>query len=135
MKTLAIATLLALGATPAAAGGFSFGFGFHKKGKSVSVQIGNSHSRGHKQAHRHGKVWVPGHYDTVSRQVWVPGRKRRVWQAAEIGYRYDRCGRRVSYVVRPAGFRVVRRPGHYVTRYEKVWVPGHFEKRGRRRHR
>ncbi len=32
MKTLAIATLLALGATPAAAGGFSFDFGFGYQG-------------------------------------------------------------------------------------------------------
>jgi hypothetical protein len=109
-------------AIPAAADDFSIGFGYRNGGR---WSIGFGYSSGHDRRVVNQR-WVPGHYETVSRQVWVPGACEQVWQPAQYRWAYDRCGRRVQVLVRPAGYVTVERPGHYQTVCEQVWVPGHY---------
>jgi len=142
MKPLLIASLLALAAPAADAGDvkFRFGFGKHRHGKSVRVGFeyrdGHRHRRGHRYRHRHRqrdcyceRVWIPGCYERVARRVWVPGCRQRVFRPAVYRYRYDACGRRVRYCVRPAGWHWVTTRGHWETRYVRVHRPGHWEYR------
>jgi len=74
-------------------------------------------------------VWVPGYWETVKRRVHVPGYWEKVWHGPEYGYRYDRCGRRYRYVVRPGHYDRVWVPGRYEVRYERVWRPGYWRRR------
>jgi len=130
MKPLILTALLALAAPQAAAGDLSFGFGFgHHDGNSdVRVRIGyRGAHRPHPRPRVHVRqVWVAGHYDTVNRQVWVPGYTRKVWQPALYGWRTE-CGMRIRYMIRAAGYTYITVPGHYETTTERVWVPGHYE--------
>src|SRR5215203_4364266 len=102
---LPIAAVLLAGATPAEAQG-SIGFGFSKFGKHSAFGVGFSAPL---YSHRPYYVepvrcWVPGHYETVAQQVWVPGCVKRVWCEPV----YDTC-------VDPYGntTRVLVRQGHY----------------------
>ena len=72
-------------------------------------------------------VWIPGHEEHVARQVWVPGRTRQEWVPAQIETRFDWCGRPFTVCVRPGHWRTVCEPGRYETRYETIWVPGHWQ--------
>ena len=64
-----------------------------------------------------------GHYETRYERVWVPGTTRQEWHAAEYGFRYDPCGRRVRFLVRAGHYDTVRIPGRYEQRAVQVWVP------------
>lgn len=125
MKPILLLSLVGALSAPAAAGDVSFGFGF-REGRGVSVAFGYSE---HKHRHRAPVVhrkWVPGHYETVERQVYVPGTCEQVWQPAQYEWRYDHCGNRVRVLVRQAGYVHVERPGYYRTVCEQVWVPGRY---------
>jgi hypothetical protein len=142
MKALAIASLLALAVPQADAGdvGFRIGFSIQHKGVRVDVGVGKRapapaprpHQRPRRAVQR---VWVPGHYEIVRTRVWVPAYTHKVLRPAEYAYRWDRCGQRVRYVVRPAHWETVRVAGHWDYRSQKVWRPGHFEVSPRARHR
>jgi hypothetical protein len=120
MKPILLLSLMGALAAPAAAGDVSFGFGFGHghRGNRISVAIGYN---GHRH---HDRVWVPGHYETVVKKVWVSGGCERVWQPAQYGWRYDHCGRRVQVLLRPAGYVTVHSAGHWERVTERVWVPG-----------
>ena len=77
------------------------------------------------------RVWVPGHYEHVSRKVFVPARSERVWIDPLYETRIRSCGTRVRVLVRAGYWKEVCQPAHYVTRSEKVWIPGRFEWKGR----
>ncbi|MHC4971822.1 MAG: hypothetical protein ACYTG3_05785 [Planctomycetota bacterium] len=148
MKALALASLLALAAPAADAGdvGFRIDFGIQHKGVRVRVGVGKP-ARGVKHApapaprpkyrhrHRQRRVWVPGHYEIVRTKVWVPAYTHKVRRPAEYGYRRDRCGFRVRYVVRPAHWETIHVAGHWDYRSQKVWRPGYYKVSPRARHR
>jgi hypothetical protein len=118
MRSILLLSLVGALSAPAAAGDISFGFGYRDGGRQgVAVRFG--YSNGHRQ-------YVPGHYETVRRQVWVAGACEQIWQPAQYGWRHDHCGHRVRYLIRAAGYVTVQRPGHYDTVCEQVWVPGHY---------
>ena len=125
MRPILLLSLVGALSAPAAAGDISFGFGF-REGKGVSVAFGYSEHKHRRHAPVVHRKWVPGHYETVHRQVWVPGACEQVWQPAQYEWRYDHCGRRVRVLVREAGYVTVERPGHYETVCEQVWVPGRY---------
>jgi hypothetical protein len=140
MKALVLASLLALAAPQAAAGDSGFRFGLKVKHKGVSVNVGvGKHAPKPKQVtrrrHRHNRVWVPGHYETVQSKVWVPAYTHKVRRPAQYGYRRDRCGYRVRYIVRPAHWKTVRVAAHWDYRSQTVWRPGRYEVSQRARHR
>ena len=68
--------------------------------------------------------WVPGHYETVCRPVYVEGCEDRVWAPARYGWMRDRYGRTFWGCIEPGRFVVTRRPGHYENRDVRVWVEG-----------
>ena len=75
------------------------------------------------------RVWVPGHYETVSKRVFVPGPVKREWVAPVYEWRWGSCGLR--YVcVRSGYWRSVQLPGHYEIRQERVYEPGRWVARG-----
>lgn len=100
-----------------------------RKGKlSVRVELGVPAARPH-----HGYAapplpprWVPGHYQSVTRKVWVPGATRREWRPPVHEIRFDPCGRKVRVLVRPGHWVHVAQPGHHELRVEQVWVPGRW---------
>jgi hypothetical protein len=126
MRPILLLSLVGALSAPAAAGDVTFGFGY-RDGGGVSVAFGYSdHKHKHRQyGHAHRK-WVPGHYETVHRQVWVPGTCEQVWQPAEYRWQTDHCGHRVRVCVRQAGYVTVERPGYYKTVCDQVWVPGRY---------
>ncbi|MHC4819871.1 MAG: hypothetical protein ACYTF8_17640 [Planctomycetota bacterium] len=147
MKALALASLLALVAPAADAGdvGFRIGFGIQHKGVRVNIGVGK-HAPApapaprqkvrHRHRHRHHhRVWVPGQYEIVRTRVWVPAYTHKVRRPAQYGYRRDRCGYRVRYVVRHAHWETVHVPGHWDYRSQKVWRPGYYKVKPRARHR
>jgi len=72
------------------------------------------------------RVWVPGCYDTVVRRVWVPERFERLWIEPVYAEHVDACGNVVRVMIRAGCWQEVLRPGHFETRSERVWVPGHW---------
>jgi hypothetical protein len=130
MRPILLLSLVGALSAPAAAGDISIGFGY-SDGHGISVGFGyrdrdGDHHRGHGHRHVVNRKWVPGHYETVHRQVYVPGRCEQVWQPAEYRWTRDHCGRRVRVLVRKAGYVTVERPGYYKTVCEQVWVPGQY---------
>lgn len=118
MRPILLLSLVGALSAPAAADDFSFGFGYRNGGRTrIAVRFGHTDS--------HVK-WVPGHYETVSKQVWIAGGCEQVWQPAQYGWQYDHCGRRVRVLLRPAGYVTVQTPGHWQCVQETVWVPGRY---------
>jgi hypothetical protein len=68
--------------------------------------------------------WVPGHYETVCRPVYVAGCEERAWVPARYGWMRDPYGRAFWGCVEPGRFVRTRRPGHYENRDVRVWVAG-----------
>jgi len=130
MKPLLIASLLALATPQANAGDIDLGFGFGFHNRHVNVALGfRTHHRHHRyrRAYRCTRYWVPGHYEVVERRVYVPGYQRRIYEPARYGFRIDACGFRVRYRIRAGGYRIIRTPGHYEIRRERVYYPGYYE--------
>lgn len=81
------------------------------------------------RSYSHSRVWVPGHYETVRQQVWVPGSCERVWVPPVFELRHDGCGRALRVMVRAGCWETVQHPGHYQERCASVWRPGHWAPR------
>ncbi len=131
----------ALLAAPAAAQGFwgSIGFGHHGRRAHVQADYGHGGHYGHGGygGGRHGgydrcetRVFVPGCYETVAQQVWVPGRVSQVWCEAVYDTCYDACGRPYRRCVSQGYWKSVQSPGCYETRYVQVWREGYWTTRG-----
>ena len=70
------------------------------------------------------RSWVPGHYEQVARQVWVPARTERIWIEPVYELRCDRYGNQVRVLVRAGYWDEICHPGYYETRYVRTWIPG-----------
>jgi len=95
--------------------------------------ISASYSRGvtpsYTRDYSSSRVWVPGHFESVSRRVYVPGPVRREWVEPVFEWRFDLCGARFV-CARDGYWRTVQLPGHYEVRCERVWRPGGWVTRG-----
>ena len=80
-----------------------------------------------------GRYWVEGCYVDRRQRVWIDGYDERVWQEPVYDYRVDECGRTVRVLVRAGCWTTVSHPGYYDWRTTKVWQPGHWSYRNRRR--
>ena len=95
----------------------------------VSASVHSSAYGSYTRSYSSSRVWVPGHYESVSRQVFVPGPTRRVWVEPVHEWRLGALGFR--YVCIRAGYwKTIQLPGRYETRCERVYVPGHWVARG-----
>ena len=63
------------------------------------------------------KEWVPGHFE----REWVPPVCDRVWVATPYS------GHWREVVVQPGQYTKVWRPGYYIDRVEREWIPAHWE--------
>lgn len=110
---------------------------------SINVSFGGGRDYGSRQSNgRYGRVvrttrsnrvecapprqWVPGHYDWVEEQIWVPGRTRREWVPAVYETRYDDCGNPYRVLVCAGYYHTVQEPGYYRTQRRKVWHDGYW---------
>ncbi|HEX5135347.1 MAG TPA: hypothetical protein VFY93_00110 [Planctomycetota bacterium] len=105
--------LLGALAVPAAA---DVDFGFRRKDRPHVIGFGTR-----SPVRRDGTL---GHYRIVCTNVWVPGRRERVWRPARYGWCRGPRGILVRRLVRAAGYVTVFAPGHYETIRTRVWVPG-----------
>lgn len=72
------------------------------------------------------EVWVPGHYETHSEQVWVQGDREKVWVPPAYKTVWDGC-RYIRVICAPGHYDVISHPGHYECSEVQVWVRGHYE--------
>lgn len=82
------------------------------------------HSHQHR-GHGHRGHSHSGYFRTVRERVYVPGYHEWVDCPAEYGFRYDSCGVRIRFVVRPACRERVWVPGRWEYQNRRVWVPAH----------
>ena len=132
---------LALGAAaPAHAGDLSLGvvLGGHHGGVQLSYGEGHGYHGGRgpvvagyapRAYCPPARVFVPGHYATVEREVWVPAFREKVWVEPVYTTRYDPCGRPLRVLACDGRWTVRVVPGHYERRCERVWVPAGYEAR------
>ena len=87
--------------------------------------------RTYRVSHRPHRIWIAGHYETVTKKVWVPGYHekvcvppvtRRVW----VSGRYGR-GHWEEEIIRPGRYKRVWREGYYEYRDVEVWVDGYWQ--------
>lgn len=145
-RLLLAAAAFVAAAAPTAAQGFGVSFQRHGRHGDVSIgfETGRRHGgydrgyeRGYGHGHGHGRgpvgcndrVWVPGCYETVAQQVWVPGRVRQVWCEAVYDTCYDACGRPYRRCVSQGYWKTIQEPGCYETRYVQVWREGYWASR------
>lgn len=117
MRALALTTLLALAAPAARAGNFDIDLGIFLGG------------HGRYQERRNDCVerrWEPGHYETVSREVCIPGHYESRYVPAVYQWRGDACGRRYRVMVRCGGYERFWVPARTEMVCEEVWVPGRW---------
>ncbi|MDZ4774877.1 MAG: hypothetical protein SGI72_17270 [Planctomycetota bacterium] len=108
------------------------GIQFKKKHVSFGLTIGNAHAPRHYDARPIGyerREWIPSHYETVSEQVFVPGREERVFVPARYEWRHDSCGRPFQVLACAAHYETRCTPGHYATVTRRVWVEGGWRMR------
>jgi len=132
LSILPVAIVILVASSSAQAQG-SFGFGFTKFGKHSAVSVG--FNSGFYPRHGGGVVvvdplpgrcWVPGHFETVCREVFVPGCERRVYVDPVYDTCTDPCGNVTRTIIREGYFKVVRDAGHFETVCSQVWVPGFY---------
>ena len=148
MRPLLAALVVASVAPATQAGDLQLGAQYAGGKGKVTIQVGHGYGKGlvlgsKHRAHRQRRVaaqscdlhrrcipqkqYVPGHYETVERKVWVPESKQKVWIPACYETRYDPCGLPYQVMVSPGRWDVVCTPGYFETRCEQVWVPGCFK--------
>ena len=117
--------LAALCAPMSRADGFGISFGgmIHQGAFGIGISTGPLWSPAPCPPRR----WVPGHYETVIRPVFVAGCDERVWVPAEYGWVRTRWGRAVWTCTSPGYYGMIRRPGRYENREFRVWVDGSWQ--------
>lgn len=120
LKTLLLATAAAAALLAPAAKAQVFSFGIGKPGKFAAYV-----NFGHPQPPP--RAWVPGHYETVKQQVWVPGCSHREYVQPCWETRYDCWHRPYTVMVRPGYWKTIQDPGHYELRAVQVWIGGHWQ--------
>jgi hypothetical protein len=134
LTLLVLPLLLAFAAPSAAAQEFTIGFGKHGHHGSIGVSAGIFLGAPVcAPIHCAPKpIWIPGHYQIVERQVFVPGCTRKVFVPATYENRVwrDYCGQ--IQVVRvqtcPATWRIVQDPGRWQCVAERIWIEGSWTK-------
>lgn len=71
-------------------------------------------------------VWVPGHYEWRTQQVWIEPTWTTEYVPPVYQYGYE-GSRQVRILVREGYYRRVQIPGHYETRQVQVWVEGYWQ--------
>ncbi|MFC2140175.1 hypothetical protein ACFLQ1_00475 [Candidatus Auribacterota bacterium] len=97
----------------------------------------NSHSYTTYTPAASANYWVPGHYDAIEEEVWVPEVTCKTWIQPEYAWQWH-YGRRIKYLVRDGYYTYQTLPGHYEIQCKgKRWVKGYWTKRHRnkRHHR
>lgn len=124
MKTMIAAVAAVLFCTALADGqGISFSFGKHGKHKSVGVSVGIPLGHhGHVHSNSCQRL-VPGHYEIVREQVFVPGPVRQVWVEPVYRTVYDCHGHPHQEVVAHGHWETIQEPGRYELQDRKIWVP------------
>ncbi|MEW6073978.1 MAG: hypothetical protein AB1726_15460 [Planctomycetota bacterium] len=69
------------------------------------------------------RVWIPGHYEWVGEEVWVPGWTEVIWVEPVYEWRVF-LGCRFRLLVRAGHWSEIHHPGHFETRRVQVWRPG-----------
>lgn len=120
----ALFVLLTAGAASAQAG-IVFEFGKHKKHSHVGVGIGIPlPGPTHHHVHTHYcRRYVPGHYDIVREQVWVPGCTHQIYVEAVYRTEFDHFGRAYQVLVTPAHYQTIQDQGRYDWVERKIWIP------------
>lgn len=128
-RTLLPLALATLCAPVARADGFGISFGglFHHGTFGIGVTTGPLWCPAPAPAPCPPTRWVPGHYETVIRPVYVAGCEERIWVPAEYAWVQTRWGRPVWACRNPGHYEVVRRPGRYENREMRVWVEGSWQ--------
>ncbi len=72
------------------------------------------------------RIWVPGHYELVMKQVWVPGWTEKIWVEPVYEWRDDYRRGPYRVLIRPGHWRDVYHPGHYEMQRVRVWRPGYW---------
>ena len=91
----------------------------HSNHKSYSYGGSSHYSSYNRSSHGHSG----GHYEYVSRRVWVPGCSTRVWIPARYEYRRQSCGRVVRVCVSHGRYDTRYSQGRYEYRQVKVYRP------------
>ncbi|MHC4408124.1 MAG: hypothetical protein ACYS0E_00925 [Planctomycetota bacterium] len=129
LKTILLTAAIAGMAPAADAGDIKVRFGLDSRGH-IRVGVGLRSGRDHRNRHevRHvDREWIPGHTDRVAYRVWVPARTERVLHHAEYRTRRLPCGRTERVLVSRRHYDTRIIPGHYVTRYRRVYHPGRWK--------
>ena len=104
--------------------------GRHDRGRYDNDRGRHGHDRG-RVTIRVGTIphrrWVPGHYETRTREIRLPDRHERVWVPDCYEVRVDRYGRRFQVLAAPGHYEVRRVPGRVICETYRVWIPGHWE--------
>ena len=131
-------SLLALGISAVIAPSSSadgFGISYTKQSKHGALSLGYStgaiapvYPQPCAPPHCPPRYWVPAHYETVHRQVFVAGCPRTVWVDPVYEFRRDAWGRTYPVCVASGRYEVVHDGGRYETRPFQVWVAGHWSR-------
>jgi hypothetical protein len=133
-----IATFFAATSSQAFGQRTSIGIGFNKIGKSSSLRVGIGIGGVIRHGgHGHGgglvivdpypaRCWVPGYYQTVCEQVWVPGCETQVWCEPVYQTICDPCCPPRQVLVTAGFYKTVVTAGRFETRHRQVWVPGFY---------
>ena len=70
------------------------------------------------------RVWVPGHFESRWKDVWIAGATHDVWVPAQYEWRWASFARPYRVCIRAGYWRAVTDPGHYESRNVQVWIPG-----------
>jgi len=93
-----------------------------------NIAVGEPHpGQHHHHGHRHGKYchFVPGHYETIYQQVWVPGHYRQDYVPPV--YKQKRVHGVTFTIMVSNGYHTkVWVPGHYTTKTRQVWRDGYW---------
>ncbi|TDJ74581.1 MAG: hypothetical protein E2O39_04710 [Planctomycetota bacterium] len=109
--------------------GLSVAYGSHGYG---SPRYGTSH--GYRAYASPSCFFVPGRYETVKEQVWVPGHSLRVWIQPEFHVWTDHHGVLQRNRIAGGVWQTVPGHGHWKTLHKQVWVPGNWQCSGGHHH-
>jgi len=102
---------------------FRLGFGIHAP-RPVEVYGGAEMRHGRPPMRHHRCDYVPGHYETRTVEVWVPGCWREEWVPPVYREIYTRGGTCTRILVRPATLNRIWIPGRCELQTTSIWVPG-----------
>ena len=129
---LALPVLAAVLAFAPSASAQELGIAFKKKHVSIGLTVGDRCTPMHSAPVCYSprpiayerREWGPSHYETITEQVFVPGRQEQFYVPAVYEWRTDHCGRSFQVVVCPAHHETRCTPGHYETVTRQIWVEG-----------